>query len=190
MKDYPVFIIPGHLADKSPDDWTTKEAREYKEYLLSIIDDRTDYLKVFLSLSEDAGCEAMLLQMGEKAVPLLKSPQYSVNRQEVVIVELKGHKIEHTIGWDLTPMGRSLAADMGLLVAKCLLKKLGDKIHWDIVKKPKRDVSYNHPVLMGFKVRGFDPIRVSIAVANSVLNERSDANIWLEIYKKCITNIQ
>lgn len=44
MKDYPLFIPPGELSEKIPKQWNSKEAEQYFNWLLSIIEERTNNL--------------------------------------------------------------------------------------------------------------------------------------------------
>jgi hypothetical protein len=69
-----------------------------------------------------------------------------------------------------------------LLVAKLLLEKCGNQIDWKTIRKPKSDLSYNLPVLEGFKNTYLDPVGGSTAEASAILRGQRNENVWKDMY--------
>ncbi len=168
MEGYPLFIPPEDLVNKLPKQWNAKEAKEYKSWLLYIIDERIDYLLTRLGFDKNQNIENQLLALGYKVSDLLNSSQFTE----------KGLK-----GRSLSSQGYALAADMGLLVAQLLIEKNNGKIYWEILKKPKSEISYNLPVLKGFSVTYLDPVGGSTAEASAILRGQREGDSWKKIYE-------
>lgn len=135
MKDYPLFIPPGELSEKIPKQWNSKEAEQYFNWLLSIIEERTNNLLDYFEEKNNGDFSTILGNMGIKEVKEL-------SKKEFAVITETGPK--------LINRGYALAADMGLLVARFLLESCEGKVSWSIVKKPKNDMSCQLPVLIGF----------------------------------------
>jgi len=145
--DYPIFSPPVDLAIKLPKNWSKLEAEAYFNWFLNIFDKRVNNLLSFLCLGDDQEDSILLSKAQEKCEKLLTMEQFTF--------------ASHA-GCKLTNQGYALAADLGLLVARLLIKRSHGKVGWNILKKPKTDQSYNLPVLTGFNVTHFDPISGSI----------------------------
>jgi len=168
-KEYPFFIPPLYLAEKGRWKWSAKEAKDYRFWLLDSIDQRINGLLDYFNESYDALPEELLLSIGEKVAIAFKEEPFS---------ELLDGEI------DLTNQGRALAADLGLLVASFLLKAHPDKVTWKTIRKPKRDASYNLPVLIGFGKMYFDPVGGAISEAYGIIEGKNKSKIWLESYEQ------
>lgn len=168
MTKYELFIPPEHLAEKDRRNWNRKEAEEYKEWLLNVIDERTSNLLNCFNEHENTDVQELLTQLGRKVADKLKDSDYS---------EDTGNRRK------LTNRGYALAADMGLLIAKFVLRDFGEKISWTIKRKAKSEMSYNLPVLEIKGLDYFDPIGVSIANATSIINDNKKHDAWLILYK-------
>ncbi|QDU13744.1 hypothetical protein CA11_15300 [Gimesia maris] len=169
MKEYPLFVPPLELCQKNARDWTLQEARQYRDWLLASIDERVSFLLKFLNVPEtkNQDVEEIMSAAGKKAAQYLQQKEFS---------ECDTEKKK------LTDRGYALAADMGLLLAKLLLKESRHKIRWSVLRRPKSEISYNLPVLEGFKLNPLEPIGGSIAEAYGILRERKDGNIWRDSY--------
>jgi len=88
----------------------------------------------------------------------------------------------------LTNIGYSLAADIGLLTARQVCSAVGEKVRWEIVKRPRSDVSYNLPVLKGFGRDSYDPVGVSVADAVAVLSGRRSPDVWVKVFDSCVAD--
>jgi len=61
-------------------------------------------------------------------------------------------------------------------------------VRWEIVRKPKSDVSYNLPVLAGFGCDIYDPVGVSVADAAALLEGRRCSDAWVKVFDSCIAD--
>ena len=166
--EYPLFAPPAHLSAKGRKNWTAREAKEYRDWLLGVFDDRIKSLITRLGVPFGDTPTEHLLSVGERAKTLLLGAPFSE---------------ESPGGRKLTNLGYALAADLGLLVAKYLLDRAGDVLRWEIIRKPKSELSYNLPVLEGFGFNYLDPIGGSTAEASAVLRGQRGADAWQRIYE-------
>jgi hypothetical protein len=129
---YPPFIPPGELAILSPKVWSKTQATEYATWLFAISQARIRAMLAYFGRSQtwDNSTIAELDQVLATALP---HPPFSE---------------EGPRGRELTGQGYGVAADMGLLLADLLLRHPG--VSWEIVRRPRSDVSFNRPVLVGF----------------------------------------
>jgi hypothetical protein len=176
LNNYPVFTPPESLASKSHRDWTKKEAQSYFDWLMRCIDERVATLLDVLGVQheEDMDARGLIAETGERAAQALRDPACSESAADGTPV--------------LTNIGYSIAADVGLLVAMQVRRAAGDKVRWEIVRKPKSDVSYNLPVLTGFGLDTYDPVGVSVADAVAVLAGRRSSNAWVKVFDSCIAD--
>jgi len=162
ITEYPLFIPPNGLAEKDPINWTKKEADDYFKWLLENLEKRVTCFLKYIEEDMPCGQTIDLQNMGKKVSYFLKSDTFSK-------------------GGILINMGYALAADAGLLVAKLLVDAC-PSVKWSIVRKPKSDISYNLPVLIGFGKIRLDPVGGSIAEAKAILAGRRDSNTWNDMY--------
>lgn len=165
---YPLFIPPAHLSIKGRANWNAKEATEYREWLLGVIDKRTEELIKKLEEPSAGTPSEHLMALGRKVTPIL----FDIPFSEIT-----------PSGRRLTNNGYALAADMGLMVAKYLLQKLPDKLRWETIRKPKSELSYNLPVLKGFSLNYLEPIGGSISEASAILRNQRGPDTWKRIYE-------
>ena len=165
---YPLFIPPDSLTEKPRTDWSKKEAERYKEWLLNSADDRVGKLLEYFAIDpREHEPINLLLRLGELVTAALCDEPFSK-------VGAEGQP------W-LTNAGYALAADMGLLTARLLITETEGRVRWEVLRKPKSDMSYNLPVLTGFGKVTFDPIGSSVAEAQGVLGGRRGADAWARI---------
>lgn len=162
LKQYMFFCIPPLLAEKGVKNWTKKEAASYLEWVLNEIDERIAILLTFFDLNDDDFDSVDLNFLGEKIVKVLRTDLFSEAD-------------------DLTDHGYALAADIGLLIAKKLLRNFSC-IRWQIEKGPKTGYSYNRPVLEGFGKIRLDPIGGMIGELKGVLIGARDDKFLINLY--------
>jgi hypothetical protein len=164
---YPLFIPPEPLSTTPREDWTRGEADRYRYWLLSQIEPRTNQLVKLSGVSEQQSIEEFLLSIGKWAEAELLKSQFSFVEEDKVT---------------LSNAGYALAADLGLLVANMLTKRY-PYLEWQTVTKPKNDISYNMPVLVGF-ITGLylNPVGGSIGEAFGILNTDRDYKAWHDIF--------
>ncbi len=167
MTEYPLFIPPMNLAEKKPALWSRQEAKEYYEWLLSQMQPRTDMLIEYFGICIKSSPEEYLLELGKSAADKLLCEPFSY-----VVTEKR----------QLSSCGYALSADMGLLVARYLLDESGNSIRWEILQKPKKELSYNLPVLIGFQNNYLEPVGGSVAEANGLLRGKRSGNIWSRMF--------
>ncbi len=152
--DYPLFTPPPALYEKSHFDWTLKEARAYFDWFLGQVEPRTHALRSLLHEMDQEDASELLGRVGGKIVALVHEEPFSVAGQ--------GSR-------DLTNSGYALGADAGLLLARPLLRK-HPGVRWEIVHKPKRDMAFHLPVLVGMGPVYLDPIGGVIAELHGILS--------------------
>jgi hypothetical protein len=160
--DYQPFIPPGELAEKTPLEWSRSEAQTYAKWLHSCRHDRVNALITYFGMKATASPLALVGPLGDRTATALFHEPFSK-------------------AGEMTNLGRALAADMGLLLATALQCE-HPELAWDIVRKPKSDVSYNQPVLVGFGTVAFDPIQVSMTQAFGVLRGTKDGTVWQRLF--------
>jgi len=161
---YPLFIPPGTLGEKTPPEWSRREAEEYGNWLQSCIPDRVGSLIRYFGMDETAPSSSLLESLGQRVAEALVHEPFSEDGR-------------------LTNQGHALAADMGLLLAVAL-KRENTELTWEIVRKPKSDVDYHQPVLVGFPDGvPCNPVHISTMQAFGVLNGNKDGTAWRRIFK-------
>ena len=189
MRKYPLFLLPEHLGLKGRWNWDAKEAGEYREWLLGVMDGRVDQLVRLLGEPRGDSPSDHLMRLGAKAVPLLKREPFSKILDRPVMVTLRAggedREVVHKAAGEreLAEAGWSLAVDMGLLLAQYFLQAFPDA-SWRTVLKPKNDYNYNLPVLGGIvSYKGLEPIRLSEVVARGILDDTKGEAGWKLVYE-------
>lgn len=84
-------------------------------------------------------------------------------------------------GVELTNMTFSLAIDVGMYLSEVFLRNY-PTIRWDQQFGSKNFVDYGQPVLVGFGVVPFNPVRVAITLAYGIAKGQSNSSRLREIY--------
>lgn len=167
---YSLFIPPDELSGSTPREWSAKQADAYLRWLTGVIDERTTALLKYLGESLPgslAEVEPLLERVGTKAVELLRQPDFSVMGEPYA---------------ELTNRGFAFAADLGLLVARLLFAYGNGTEQWAVLRRPKRDLFYNHPVITGLRAIPLEPVAGSIAEARGLLRGVRGADAWRKIF--------
>ena len=151
--EYPLFLPPAPLYEKSHFDWTLREARAYFDWFVAQVEPRRQALLEYLEERDDGDAAALLARVGSRVAALVAREPFSVPSER---------------GRELTNAGYALAADAGLLLARSLLSK-NPRVRWEIVRKPKRDMSFHLPVLVGMGPVYLDPIGGTVAEVQAIL---------------------
>lgn len=123
----------------------------------------------YLGLSMDhQDSDDVLEKAGQSAIQVMKTSAFS-----------SGGGTESA---SLNNYGYALAADMGLLVSRCLLRDFPDRVYWETLRKPKSNLSYNLPVLKGFGNRFLEPVGVSITDSLWCVRGKEDETVWKRLY--------
>lgn len=173
MMDYPLFVAPDELAAKPHREWTLQEAKAYFAWFLDVMPSRIEAFLRFAGAPEAPDYDrSLLLFAGEQMAPHLRA-EFDPSAQT------------------LTNRGYAMAADLGLLTAEVLLREAGGALRWELLRKPKSDLSYNLPVLSGFVAKMIlDPVGGSIAEARALLRGRRAPDIWAGVYDHWIAKVQ
>jgi hypothetical protein len=164
--EYSIFSPPVTLAAKPPKDWSKLEAEAYFDWFLSVLDSRVRNLLNFLDLDDSQEDSMLLSKAQEKCEQLLTTEQFTSTLPT---------------GRKLTNQGYALSADLGLLVARLLIRRGQGKVAWAILKKPKTDQSYNLPVLTGFGVAHLDPVAGSIGDVAWIARGNKKPDAWVKV---------
>lgn len=165
---YPIFSPPLELASKSPKDWSKADAEKYFKWFVGVCPERVNSLLTFLGLQESKDAASLLTDVQEDLQTLLASEPFSV---------------EGPSGRKLTNEGYAIAADAGLLVAQLLINYAGGRVKWGILKRPKTDLSFNLPVLVGFCSVHLDPVAGSIGDAAWIAKGHSKPDAWKSMFE-------
>ena len=166
--EYPLFIPPLHLAKKNRRDWNKNEAAEYKDWMLGVSAQRVAMLYKWLNTPPGKfSPEQHLRELGAKAANLLKSGLFTVEKSGAC---------------SLSKYGYAIAADMGLAIAEYLFAVRQSDLEWEVVRKPRSDMSYNLPVIVGFGGVYLEPVGGSVAEAHAILRGERDGGIWEKTY--------
>jgi hypothetical protein len=166
-RQYPRFSPPCELSKSSPATWSVAEGRRYLIWLTSALDNRVANLLAYLGDSGKGDPGELLDRVGHKAVWVLRKPEFSRRTEDSI---------------QLTEPGYSLAADLGLLVAKLLIES-NPAICWKVLRRPRSEVSFNQPVLVGFGKIHLDPVRGSVAEALRALREDAGGSAWARTFE-------
>lgn len=151
---YENFSPPHNFATSDPKRWSGSEATEYCSWLTSAMDQRISNLLAYIN-EDDSRDSTELVEKSGKRVESILQTDYSFR--------------ECMEGDRLSSLGYAISADMGLLVAKCLMADSEGIVKWDVLRKPRSAQSYNLPVLVGFRSKVFlDPLAASIAQGSGV----------------------
>lgn len=167
-EQYPLLIPPSGLAERTPREWSPQQADEYLNWLTGVLEQRTDHLLAFFGETVRGNPETLLKELGSKVVEALRRPEFSE---------------QTAAGPKLTDRGYAIAADMGLLVARLLLAGGNGSGQWAVLRQPRTDASYNHPVLTGLGPTPLEPVGGSIAEAYATLRGTRGSDAWQKIYR-------
>lgn len=157
--------------------WSRKDAITYKEWLTASVDRRTTAMLEFFGFPQTwSDSTEMLRQLGSVVLETLRSDEFSTS--------------DRAGSAALTNAGFALAADMGLLLAKCLVRDASGRVRWEVLRSPKSDLAYNLPVLKGFGRLHLDPVGGSIAASRSCLRGKQSSETWKEIYSYWFDRIE
>lgn len=82
---------------------------------------------------------------------------------------------------DLTKRTFSLAMDVGMYLSQVFLKNHSG-LHWDQPLNNKKFVDYGRPVLLGFGVVPFNPVRMVITLGYSIASKDENGKGLRELY--------
>jgi len=159
---YPLFIPPEKFFSTKNFDWSLKEAKEYFNWFVSVKDIRSKYYLEYLFIHKDKIDFNILCN---KIHDTLFNDEFSFSTKDSVL--------------DLTNAGYAFAADTSIVLSDYIIDKYEGKVYWNIVKKPKSDISFHLPALFGFKkLPHIELMKASIGHAKYILKKKEDPNVW------------
>lgn len=160
--NYPLFIPPEKFFSTKNFDWSLKEAKEYFNWFLSVKDERAAQYLEYLSIERS---ELNLEVLCERIYETLNNEEFSFKDDGDVL--------------KLTNAGYAFAADTSIVLSDYIVNKYKGEVYWDIVKKPKSDISYHLPALFGFKKLPYvELMRASVSNYVSLWRGKETSNIW------------
>jgi len=147
---YPLFVPPKELQypGKKPKQLRRDQAEASFNWFLSVQAERVSHLLNFLGLSLQDDYGELLERTGKEVFARLRQNPFSHTET--------GQRVA-------TPVGLSLAADMGMLVGQLLINASNGRIRWTLLTEPEDGLHYQLPVLMGtHPYWHVEPIRASI----------------------------
>lgn len=187
---------PGYPAfDARPRDLRT--ARQELKALLEIEADRIRNMLRFLGIDDGTildrpgSLTRTYAQAALRACELFPTPRYSFAGYGPRAVDHGAGRVAITdTGRELTTEGEYLAADLAMLFARCLIER-DPSLRWQVLTRPKSEVSYLLPVVMGTDERFHcDPFRVVGTIATGLVGGTGTCedfltalNTWTEILR-------
>ena len=147
---YPLFVPPKELQypGKKPKQLRRDQAEASFNWFLSVQAERVSHLLNFLGLSLQDDYGELLERTGKEVFARLRQNPFSDTET--------GQRVA-------TPVGLSMAADMGMLVGQLLINTSNGRIRWTLLTEPEDGLDYQLPVLMGtHPYWHVEPIRASI----------------------------
>lgn len=144
---------------------TKKQAEQYFNWYVSIIDERIAYLQNFIK--EDGGgflldyTPESLKTLWEWFEPKMYLEEMPQEWYEEQLAKQPAWAREFIKKEDLSQETKKIIFDVATYLGETMRKNHKDVLRWDYVKKPKNDVSFNRPVLIGFSSSKFDPRLIS-----------------------------
>jgi hypothetical protein len=190
MTEYPRFPMPVELLGREPRQWSGKEATSYLDWVRHILDERVARLLDYFGDDGSGTAEEQLERLGLMVADVLPSDRFSHEMERRGTAIEKGGRtfvLPAPEGRTLTAEGYALAMDMGLLVAKLVLAAGNHK--WTVLRRPKSEFRYNHPVLIRTDVDDplpFGPMFASVGQAHGVLAGTRGPEVWREMYQSAM----
>jgi hypothetical protein len=140
------------------------EAHAYFEWFVAQVEPRSLALLERVGEAADGSPAVVLPRVGAKLATLVRQAPFSVAMQN---------------GPELTNAGYALAADAALLLARALMRD-HPNVKWEIVRKPKRDMAFRLPVLVGPGPVYLDVVGGSIADFQATLRAEGGPRVLVE----------
>ena len=84
--------------------------------------------------------------------------------------------------YDLSIMTESLCIDMGMYLSQVIVHK-NEKLHWEMITRPKRHIDYHQPVLLGQGKVPCNPVRLVRVYAYKIANGNLQKEGLKELYE-------
>jgi len=175
LPSYPPFLGPPQLRDKEPEKWSREEADLNLEWLKGVIKPRSENLLSYFNVIPGNNRENTLYRLGKELARVAWSTRFVTTQGSTTDPDYR-----------LTDEGYALTADIGLLLARYVLEECPNT-DWEIVRKPKKHVSYNLPVLKG--TEHMDPMLSARVEFFALLNGERTPDAWAAIFRRWTQNL-
>ena len=151
---YPLLIPPGELTAKDRRDWSLKEAKAYLEWLVDHMPRRVEFFLKFIGCAD--------ISLARKNLATIDAAfKRTISQSQFIEPDSSPTRLSNA--------GYAIAADWGLMLATLVLADADLGATWDVLRKPKRDASYNLPVLLLPTTFPVDPVSIGIAQAAPII---------------------
>jgi len=172
--EYPLLVPPVELATKDRRDWSLKEATAFLTWLRGEIPGRVAFFLRFIGCDGMVPTRAHLVEIDLAFRHVLTAPLFV--RSDASPPRL-------------SDAGYAVAADWGLLLATLVLSEAGVNASWEVLRKPKRDASYNLPVLVAPASMPIDPIAVGVAEVAALIRGQERRFSTEATYLACVRRL-
>lgn len=84
--------------------------------------------------------------------------------------------------WELTNQTFSLSMDIGMYLSQVFERNSPGLMKWTMVERPKNDINYQQPVLVGTSKRAFNPVHMLVVCAYSLADDTRGPEELMELY--------
>lgn len=195
IKNYKIINL---TLEKRIHETTEKEAKEFFEWFIKIIPERLEILKKALKydgynqrkMDFSPGSLGYIGDFFAKHVhtrPLTKAEIEEFKKNYWVTIRKQGYdiplsKIIKIPKETFTDETLSLCWDVGIYFAKVFEKNIKG-LKWDFVRKPKNNVYYHLPVLVGFGQNEFSPKDIMEVVAAKIIKGKDVSQELKRLYE-------
>jgi hypothetical protein len=144
---------------------------------LGVLASRVSAMLAYLGVEDRGPSEVLLDRAGRAAAVFLAGSRFS----RATTTASGPDAVE------LTSEGLALAADLGLLVARELVR-LRPELRWVVLRKPRGAAAFNLPVLVAHSGAFFEPLRPSIANAHAVVAGMRRPDVWARMLTERLRN--
>jgi hypothetical protein len=192
--EYPVDINPFGLDEGRAEEWSLDEASAYLKWRVENLESRTDVLLNVARTDLSLESVELLTRLGSRVREILRLPDFSgPYTGPPATVMVKGHTLELSRTMRLSPKGVSIGRDMGLLMARLLLRDFAGWLTWTIPNQIRRrngenyyEHGYNLPALVGFPTGVADGYKFVPTLmwgkATNVTRGVEPPTIWASVY--------
>ena len=178
------------------DEMTNKQAKQYFEWYMSVMEERIAYLEHYVNndgttikLDYSRDSLMVLWKWFETKIYLEDKP---IEEYERELAETPECFREYVSKEELSTETRKIMSDVAVYYGETFRRCFPINCHWDYVRSGKHNISYHRPVLLGFSAAGeeFDPWLIVSNLAWKSLREGEGKRLidnldyWSEFYSE------
>ncbi len=184
VRNYKLIEFP---IKRSFKEMSEKEAEKFLKWFVKSIPGR---IEIFKKTAQNTGYDPRKLNfspeslkyLGEWFAKRITSRKLTKNEIEKIESGIPGHLKPHVDipKVDLSKETLSLCYDIGMYLGETFRKNVKG-LKWDFIKKPKNDIDYHKPVLVGGKIP-VNPIHLVKVFATGLLDKTYSSHRLREVY--------